>query len=242
MTASRIPDRHFATTRWTLVLAAGRATPVQARQALEQLCQTYWYPLYAYIRRRGYAAPDAEDLTQAFLTRLLENHAVAAARSDRGKFRSFLLASLNHFLSDEWDKARAQKRGGQKVLSLNALSAESRYAAQPRDQLTPEKLFERQWALRLLDQVLRRLQDEFGAAGKAKLFEHLRDCLTGKRTTLPYAQLGARLGLTEGALKVAVHRLRQRYRELLHEEIAETVASSEDVEDELRALRQALAD
>ena len=242
MAGSSTPHRQFATTRWTLVLAAGRDTPARAQAALAELCQTYWYPLYAYVRRRGHGPQDAEDLTQAFLARLLEKRAVAAARRQRGKFRAFLLSSLTHFLSDEWDKARAQKRGGRKEIRLDALSAETRYAAQGQDRLTAEKLFDRQWALRLLEQVLCRLADEFAAAGKAKLFEQLRDCLTGARAALPYAQLARQLGMTEGAVKVAVHRLRQRYRELLFEEIAQTVATPEDVQEELRDLFRALAE
>lgn len=243
-----MPDRppssaHFATTRWTLVLSAGRDTPAQARQALEQLCQAYWYPLYAYIRRRGKSPQDAEDLTQAFLTQLLEKHSLAAARRDRGKFRSFLLASLNHFLSDQWDKARAQKRGGGRAaISFDALSAESRYAAAPQAELTPEKVFARQWALQLLAQVLHNLEAEFAAQGKADLFGHLRGCLTGQRSTQPYAELAARLGMSEGAVKVAVHRLRQRYRALLRAQIAETLSAQDDVEEELRDLFAALAD
>jgi RNA polymerase sigma factor (sigma-70 family) len=233
--------RDFATTRWTMVLAAGRDTPAPARQALEQLCQTYWYPLYAYVRRKGHAPHDAEDLTQAFLARVLEKNTVAAAQRDRGKFRSFLLGSLNHFLSDEWDKARAQKRGSQRVVSLDALSAESRYTAQPQDQTTPEKLFQRQWALRLLDQVLQQLQADYAAEGKAELFAQLQFSLTGQRSTIPYADLAAQMKMTEGSVKVAVHRLRQRYRAVLRQEIAQTVASPDDVEEELRDLFAALS-
>ncbi|MGA2496164.1 MAG: sigma-70 family RNA polymerase sigma factor [Tepidisphaeraceae bacterium] len=231
----------FLTTRWSVVLAAGRGTPARARKALAELCQTYWYPLYAYVRRRGHGPQDAEDLTQGFLARLLEKHAIAQARHERGRFRSFLLASMNHYLSDEWDKARAQKRGGERVISLDAMSAESRYAMEPQDQLTPERVFERQWALRLLAEVLRRLEAEYAAEGKAEQFEHLRSCLTGQRRDLPYAELARRMQTSEGAMKVAAHRLRQRYRALLREEIAQTVASEDEVEEELRTLHLALA-
>ena len=231
----------FLTTRWSVVLTAGRGTPARARKALAELCQTYWYPLYAYVRRRGHGPQDAEDLTQGFLARLLEKQAIAQARHERGRFRSFLLASMNHFLSDEWDKARAQKRGGARVISLDAMSAESRYDTEPQDRLTPEKVFERQWALRLLAEVLRRLEAEYAADGKAEQFGHLRFCLTGQRSDIPYAELAQRMQTTEGAIKVAAHRLRQRYRALLREEIAQTVASEEEVEEELRALHRALA-
>lgn len=231
----------FHTTRWSLVLTAGRDTPARAQKALAELCQTYWYALYAYVRRRGYAPQDAEDLTQAFFARLLEKHSIAQACRERGKFRSFLLASISHFLSDEWDKARAQKRGGKKVISLDALSAESRYATEDAGQATPEKVFERQWALHLLGEVLRRLEAEHAAAGKTEQFAHLRFCLTGERSSIPYAQLARQLQQSEGAVKVAVHRLRQRYRDILRDEIAQTVSSTDEVEEELRSLWKALS-
>ena len=232
----------FATTRWTVVVTAANADAVtHARKALAELCEIYWYPLYAYVRRRGYAPADAEDLTQACFVRLLGAHMLAAAHRERGRFRSFLLASLHHFLADEWDKAGAQKRGARQIVSLDAGSAETRYLREPADHATPESLFERQWALRLLEEVMTLLKAEYAAAGQAALFEQLRFGLTGDRSTLPYAEHAARLGMTEGAVKVAVHRLRQRYRARLREEIAHTVASPEEVEEELRFLFRALA-
>ena len=232
----------FATTRWSVVVTAANAEAItHAQKALAELCQVYWYPLYAYVRRRGHAPADAEDLTQAFFVRLLGQQMLAAAQRERGKFRSFLLASLNHFLADEWDKAGAQKRGARRIVSLDAQTAESRYFAEPHDALAPDKLFERQWALRLLEEVLRLLQAEYAAAGQAALFEHLRFGLTGDKSALPYAELATQLGMTEGAVKVAVHRLRQRYRARLREEIAHTVAGPDEVEEELRFLFRALA-
>lgn len=227
---------YFATTHWSLVLAAGHPTP-GAHAALAKLCQIYWYPLYAYVRRQGHGPHDAQDLTQEFFARLLEQHSVAEVRREKGKFRSFLLAAMNHFLANEWDRARAQKRGGRcRLVSLDAASAEDRYRLEPVDQLTPDRIFERRWALTLLEEVLRRLGRDYAAAGKAELFAQLKSCLTGERAALPYARLAARLGLTEGAVKVAVHRLRQRYRQILRAEIAHTVACPEEIEDEIRHL------
>ena len=232
----------FATTRWSVVVTAANAEAItHARKALAELCQIYWYPLYAYVRRRGYEPADAEDLTQDFFVRLLEKQMLAAAHRERGKFRSFLLASLNHFLADEWDKAGAQKRGGRRVISLDAQTAESRYFSEPHDALAPDKLFERQWAVRLLEEVMHQLQAEYQAAGQAVLFGQLRLGLLGDRREIPYVDLANQLGMTEGAVRVAVCRLRQRYRTRLREEIAHTVASPDEVEEELRFLFRALA-
>ena len=231
----------FATTRWTVVLTAARLDTSRAQKALAELCETYWYPLYAYVRRRGHAPADAEDLTQGFFARLLEKQSLGAAQRERGRFRSFLLASLNHYLADEWDKAGAQKRGARRVVSLDAQSAESRYAAEPRDTLSPDRLFERQWSLQLLEEVLRQLRAEYAAAGQGELFERLRFCLAGERDAAPYAELAAQLKSTEGAVKVAVHRLRKRYRAKLRAEIAQTVGSDDEVEEELRFLFRSLA-
>jgi RNA polymerase sigma-70 factor (ECF subfamily) len=232
----------FVTTHWSVVLTAGRSDSTRAQDALARLCQTYWYPLYAYVRRRGYSPPDAEDLTQEFFARLLRANYLGTAQREKGRFRWFLLSALNHFLANEWDRARAKKRGGgNAAISLNADAAESRYKLEPADTLTAERIYERRWALTLLDQVLRTLQREYELTGKKELFDELSFCLTGERSKLPYAELAARLGLSEANVKVAVHRLRKRYRELLRAEIANTVSSREEVEDEIRHLFDVLA-
>lgn len=237
-----VPRPAFVTTQWSVVLAAGRSDTTQAHVALEKLCVTYWKPIYAFVRRQGHSPHDAQDLTQAFFARLLEKKWLGDADPGRGRFRSFLLAALKHFLANEWDKARAQKRGGGKlILPLNFKSAETSIELDPADQLTAEKIYERRWALTLLDVVLARLRDEYVSDGKEKLFEQLKATLTGTSRTTPYAALGEQLGLSEGAVKVTVHRLRLRYRELLRAEIAETVASPAEVEDEIRNLFAALA-
>jgi len=227
----------FVTTHWSVVLTAGGGDTTGARRALEKLCQTYWYPLYAYVRRRSFTPQDAEDLTQDFFARFLEHDWVANADREKGRFRTFLLSALNHFLSNEWDKARAQKRGGgAPLLPLQFDTAETRYTREPADGVTPEQAFERRWALTLLETVTRRLGAEYDQAGKADLFAALNPCLVGDRTAQPYEELAKKLSLNEGAVKSAVHRLRQRYRLLLREEIANTVASPGDVEEELRHL------
>ena len=241
MTEDSPANRHFAPTRWTVVLAAGRTDTTRAHAALAELCQTYWYPLYAFIRRRGHPAHDAQDLTQGFFARLLERKSLADLTRERGKFRSFLLSSLQHFLVDEWRKAQAEKRGGGRVVSLDAAEAEDRFAHEPADRGTPEKLFEQNWALALLDAVYGRLQREYEQNGKGALFGALKFCLTGARSDVPYAELARSLGLSEGAVKTLVHRLRQRYRELLREEVAQSVASRDEVEEELRCLFRAIA-
>ena len=235
------PRDYFATTQWTRVLNAGRSDSTSACNALAQLCQTYWYPLYAYVRRRGYSPEDAEDLTQGFFTRLLELNSLTEVRREKGKFRSFLLASLNHYLSDQWDHERAQKRGKGRVISLEANRAEERLSREPVDALTPEKLFERQWATTLLEAVVQRLQREYESAGKGALFMALRFSIAGEKNEEPYAKLSAELSLSEQALRVAVHRLRRRYRQLLHDEIAQTVATEAEVDGEIRQLYRALA-
>jgi RNA polymerase sigma-70 factor (ECF subfamily) len=234
-------SRVFATTHWSVVLAAGQSDVPQARDALEKLCRTYWYPLYAYVRRRGYSPADAEDLTQAFFVWLLERNWLGRADQQRGRFRSFLLTSISNFLANEWNKARTQKRGGGRIVSLQRDEAETRCAREPMDHLTPEQSFEWRWALTLLDQVMNRLSVEFAQDGKTELFEALKPCLLGERTTQPYAALASKLAMTEGSVKVAVHRMRQRYRQLLRAEIANTVATPEEVEEELRYLFAVLA-
>lgn len=235
--------QHFATTCWSRVVAAGGAKSDDARLAFSELCQDYWQPLYAYIRGRGYSAADAQDLTQAFFTRLLEKHSLEVADRERGKFRSFLLASLDHFLSNELDRARAQKRGGGRPpISLDFAAGESRVSLEPAHRLTAERLFERHWALALLDTVIGRLEAEYVEAGKSRHFESLRDALTGDRDRPDYAAIGQRLGMTADAARQAAHRLRKRYRALLREEVGRTVADPAEVDEELAALFRALGD
>jgi len=232
----------FATTHWTVVLAAGRCDSREAHLALEELCRTYWYPLYAYVRRQGHSREDAEDLTQGFFARLLEKNYLEGVTSDRGKFRSFLLVALKRFLANEWDRASAQKRGGGVMpLSLDWQDAETRYQINPADDLSPDKLYDRAWAVVVLERVITRLQAENGAEGKAGQYEQLKPFLMMGKSEIPYAQAAASLKMTEGAVRVAVHRLRRRYRELLREEIAQTLANPAQADEELQALFSALA-
>jgi RNA polymerase sigma-70 factor (ECF subfamily) len=235
------PEAHlFATTRWSVVLRAG-AGSAAADDALAKLCRAYWYPLYAFVRRQGHGPHDAQDLTQGFFARLLEKKDLAAVDRSKGKFRSFLLAAMKHYLANEWDRAHAQKRGGGLALiSIDDAEAEGRYAHEAAEQRTPEQLFDRRWALTLLDQVLARLEDEMACAGKRAIFDALKFALTGA-SAAPYEEIARHLGTTEGALKVAIHRLRDRYRTLLREEIAETVGSAAEVDEELRHLFAALS-
>lgn len=233
----------FVTTHWSVVLAAGHSDTTRARDALAKLCQTYWYPVYAYLRRRGFKPEDAEDLTQEFFLRLLAKKFVAAADPARGRFRSYLLTALNHFLADEWDRVRAQKRGGgRRAVPLEVDTAETRYRLEPVEELTPEKVYEKRWALTLLENVMTQLRREYEADGKETLFGDLKHCLTKARAAVPYAELAEKLGLSEGALRVAVHRLRQRYRALLQKEIASTVADPAEVEEEMNYLFRVLAE
>jgi RNA polymerase sigma factor (sigma-70 family) len=230
------PVRHaaFFTTRWTIVAAAGQTSGADAHAAMEELCQTYWYPLYAHVRRRGHSKEDAEDLTQAFFERLLEKNPLDGLAPERGRFRSFLLASLKNFLANEWDKSRAQKRGGGTVpLSLDWQDAESRYRIEPADHLSPDKLYDRAWALTLLERVMHRL--EYANAENPN-FQRLKPCLTVGKQAIDYATVSQELGISENAARVAAHRLRRQYRELLRAEIAETLVGPEHIEDELHAL------
>src|SRR2546430_2416860 len=206
----------FATTHWSVVVAASQHDSPQAAQALEKLCCTYWHPLYAFIRRRGYEAHHAQDLTQSFFARLLEKDYLRSVDPRKGKFRSFLLAALEHFLANEWRDAHAQKRGGKVTfISMDDESPEHQYLQLAASTLSAQKLFEQQWAMALLKQVLARLRDEFAAAGKGPLFEELKIFLTGETLVVTYAELAVRLQTTEAALKMAVSRMRQRYGELL---------------------------
>jgi RNA polymerase sigma-70 factor (ECF subfamily) len=234
---------NFTPTHWSVVLAAaGHNDSTHARDALEKLCRNYWLPIYAFVRRQGHNPHDAQDLTQEFFARLLEKNYLASADRDKGRFRSFLLASVKHFLANEWDKATAQKRGGGRALiSIDAAAAETSFGMEPANLLSADKIFERRWALALLEQVLRRLRDEYTRDGKEKQFEQLKATLTEASRSLPYAEIAVRLATSEGAVKVAVHRLRQRYRELLRAEIADTVADASEIDDEIRNLFAALA-
>ena len=227
----------FQTTHWSLVLRAGNRADREADDALAALCGRYWYPLYAYVRRRSADVHEAQDLTQEFFARLLEKNTLAAASPGRGRFRSFLLTAVKNFLANQRDRDHAAKRGGgARTLSLDWDSGESRLKMEPAHDLTPERLFERQWVLTLLELVMRRLQQECEAAGKAGQFERLKEVLTGGQERLPYAAAAAELGMSEEAARQAASRLRKRYRELLREEVSQTVAEPRDIDDEIRSL------
>ena len=239
-TTHTLPGRsQFPTTRWTLVVAAGDPHRKDARSALASLCENYWYPLYAYLRRRGYPADQAQDRTQEFFIRVLEGRYLDRADPEKGRFRAFLLTSMKFFLADEADRNRAQKRGGKPVLSLEFSSGEERYQREPAHDETPERIFERRWALSVLDRVVERLRSEFVQHGRPEHFERLKVFLLGQ-SDAPYAALAREMNTSEGALKVAIHRLRKRYRELFRQEIADTVADPADVESELRDLASML--
>lgn len=231
----------FPTTRWTLVLAAGEPSRKEARSALVSLCENYWYPLYAYLRRRGYAPDRAQDLTQEFFTRVLEGRYIDRADPEKGRFRSFLLTSLKFFVADEEDHDRAQKRGGGAVAPLEFSSGEERYQREPSHDETPERIFERRWALSVLDRVVERLRSEFVLHGRPEHFDRLKVFLVGQSET-PYSELAREMNTSEGAIKVSVHRLRKRYRVLFRQEIADTVADPTKVESELRFLAAVLTD
>ena len=231
----------FETTHWSLILSARDRADPRAREALAALCQSYWPPIYAYIRRHGHDPDAAEDLTQGFFATLLEPRALAGVDQKKGKFRAFLLASCRHFLGHQRDHDRALKRGGDKrPLSIDARDAEGRYAREPADHLTPEALFVRRWALALLEGVLDDLRAEYTRAGNSELFDALKSTLTGDPRSAPYAQVGEQLGMSEGAVQVAVHRLRSRYRAALRARIAATVADPAEIEEEIRDLFAAL--
>jgi len=233
--------RGFATTRWSLVVAAGARTEA-SEQALATLCQTYWYALYAYVRRSGYDVEHAEDLVQGFFVRLLDRELLKRAQPERGRFRSFLLASLKHFMINEYERAHAVKRGGGTALvTLDITAAEGRYALEPLDTLDPERLFERRWAQTLLRQTQVRLRTACVRSGKARLYEQLEPFISGDDDNVPYRQLAAALDTTEGAARVAVHRLRRKFRDLLREEIVHTVDDEGQVDEEMRFLLHALA-
>jgi RNA polymerase sigma-70 factor (ECF subfamily) len=231
----------FASTRWSLVVAAGRGDAPEARSALAALCQIYWYPLYAYVRRSGHPADEAKDLTQEFFARLLEKHYLRAADAERGRFRSYLLTAFRRFLSKERHQARALKRGGgRRMLALDFDHGESRFCLEPTTDVTAEVLYERRWALAMLDRVMVRLRDESERVGKREGFDRLKVFLTGEAAVPSYRDVAAELGTTEGAVKVAVHRLRRRFREVVLAEIAQTVSTPEEVDEELRHLFDAI--
>lgn len=231
----------FHTTRWTVVLTAGHKGAPEARRALATLCETYWYPIYAFARRKGHAPVEAEDLTQGFFSALLEKDYVNAADPERGRFRAFMLTAFRRYVSRERDRARARKRGGGRApLSLDFAYGERRYTIEPSHELTPERAFDRRWALTLLETVMERLQKEMADAGKLEVFDGLKPHLLAPADGAAYAELAERLDSTEGAVKTALHRLRVRYRDLLRSEIAETVATPDEVDGEIGHLLQSL--
>ncbi|HOA60961.1 MAG TPA: sigma-70 family RNA polymerase sigma factor [Verrucomicrobiota bacterium] len=227
----------FATTHWSVVVSARDQGSAQSAAALETLCRAYWYPLYAFVRRAGHSPADAEDLTQGFFERLLEKGYLTAAAREKGRFRTFLLTALQRFLANAWDRQHARKRGGfAPFVTVDQALAESRLAAGLSDPLQPDVLFDRQWAMTLLERTMAALEAEYGATGRASLFEHLRGCLAKEESRMSYAEIASRLKLTEAAVKMAVHRLRARYRALLRAEIARTVSAPEEIDEEIRHL------
>lgn len=232
----------FVTTRWSVVLSARDKSSKQSAEALETLCHTYWYPLYAFVRRQGRSPHDAQDLTQEFFARLLAKDYLQAVDQEKGRFRTFLLVALKRFLANEWDKAHAQKRGGgQPTVPLDTEMAERRYHKEGAETFSADRIYERRWALTMLDRALARLRDEFVASGRENEFEHLKQHLTADRGEIPYAEIASVLSMNEGTVRVAVHRMRKRFRELFREEIAQTVEGPEEIEDEVRHLMRALA-
>jgi RNA polymerase sigma factor (sigma-70 family) len=240
--AGKTSQAWFATTRWSVVLTAQDKQSSRCRQAMDGLCRTYWYPLYAFVRRQGCTADEAADFTQGFFARCLEKDWLDSVDQSKGRFRNFLLASINHYVSNERARQRAKKRGGGKrIFSLDIETAETRYRIEPETTTTPEQLFERQWALALLDTVLKDLQQKYTDEGKAAAFDFLKPCLIGQTTSLPCSELAQKLQCTEGAVRVMIHRLKKRYRDLLRQHIAHTVATPEDVEAEMQHLRTILS-
>jgi RNA polymerase sigma factor (sigma-70 family) len=227
----------FVTTHWSVVLSAQDSHGSHSRQALESLCRTYWYPLYSFARRAGHSPTDAEDLTQGFFARLLEKDYLKAAAIDKGRFRTFLLVALKRYLANEWDRQHAQKRGGfTAIVPIDQDLAETRFASELTNHLSPDLLFDRQWAMTLLDRTMTQLQQEYSASGRSELFDCLRLCLAKDESALPYTEIASRLKVTEASIKMAVHRLRSRYREILQHEIAQTVSTREEIEEEIRHL------
>jgi DNA-directed RNA polymerase specialized sigma24 family protein len=235
---ARAPAGLFATTHWSVVLQAGEEDSPHAAAALEQLCRTYWYPLYAYARRRGYSPEDAQDQTQGFFARLLARHSLLGLRPENGRFRCFMLTALKHFLINEQERASAAKRGGASVhVPFDFHRAEERYCLDAGDRNTPDRLFDRSWALTVMEAASQSLEEEYRLEGKDRLFQHLKRFLPGREAETTYSATGVELGLSAGAVKVAVHRMRRRYRDLLREQVAQTVSSGVNLEDELQSLR-----
>lgn len=234
-------DPRFATTSWSLVLAAADEDSSRAREALADLCEAYWYPIYCLIRRQGHGPEEAADLTQGYMVQLLEKGYLRQISRERGKFRSFLFVSVKHFLSNERDRERAAKRGGGRAqVSLDAEAAEGRYRIEPADDLTPETLFERRWATTVLERAMRRMHDEAVQAGEERRFEELKTFVTGEEPAPAHRDVAGRLGMTEAAVGVAVHRMRRKFGQLLRDEIAQTVADPADIDGEVRHLLAAL--
>jgi RNA polymerase sigma-70 factor (ECF subfamily) len=235
--SSQAPGDIFVTTHWTVVLAAGQRHTPQSDHALEELCRTYWFPLYAYVRRRGHSKQDAEDSVQAFFARFLEKNYLTGLSAERGRFRAFLLASLKHFLINEWKKSQRQKRGGGEInLSLDWQTADTKFQVAATNEPSPDQAFDREWALALLAKVIERLQQECAADGKARLFDQLKMFLMAGKGESAQSDVAKTLGMEEGAVRVAIHRLRKRYRVLLRDEIAQTLADESQVDEEMRAL------
>lgn len=236
-----VASRSFATTHWTVVVNAGHAPSGEAERAMASLCETYWYPVYAFVRRQTGDPDEALDLTQGFFARLLEKRDLAGVDRGRGRFRSWLVAAVKNYLANQRDRSRAEKRGGgRRPISIDATDAESRYRLEPSHDVTPERVFERRWALTLLEHVLRALRQESAAEGKGALFEALKDCIGGRPGDSRYRDVAARLDMNEGAVRMATHRLRRRYRELLREQIAQTVETPEQIEEEIAFLFNAV--
>ena len=241
MALNTAPDNNplpiFATTHWSAVIQASRTDSPEAALALEELCRAYWYPLYAYVRRLGHDVHSAQDLTQEFFRKLLEKNALSIVDRRRGKFRWFLLTAFKAFLANEWDRVRAQKRGsGRQPIALDELTAEQRYRLEPADEFSADRIYERRWALTLLEASRARLRGEYAAAGKERRFELLEGWLPGEQIARTHAETSAELGLSEGAVKIEVHRMKKRYGELLREAVAKTVADPGEVDEEIRHL------
>jgi RNA polymerase sigma factor (sigma-70 family) len=237
MTDDASKQHAFKTTNWSVVLAAGHGSSTAIQHALEELCRAYWFPLYAFARRQGNSPEDAQDMTQEFFARFLTRGYFALADRERGRFRTFLLTCLKRFMTEEWRKANRQKRGGGEiVVPFDTEDAETRYSTGPREELSPDRLFDRRWAEALLERVLKRLRQDYDSTGRAEVYQQLQQFLWGRGAEISYAEMGERLGLNEGAVKVAVHRLRQRFRDLLREEVANTVEKGDQVDEEMRHL------
>jgi RNA polymerase sigma-70 factor (ECF subfamily) len=232
-----VPSHRFATTHWTIIFNAGNAPSGEAEEAMSSLCETYWYPVYAFVRRQTGDADLAMDLTQGFFARLLEKRDLAGVDRGRGRFRAWLVAAVKHYLSNERDRARAEKRGGGRpAISIDAADAESRYRLEPSHELTPERIFERRWALTVLGQVLSSLRLECAGEGKGALFDALKECIGGRPGDGRYREVAEQFDMGEGAVRMAAHRLRRRYRELLRQQIAQTVETPEQIDEEIAFL------